>query len=139
MAQASGTRVLGQQHIYTCLAGSALAKGDLVQSTEATGTMTVDNAATNAAVFGFTKEAISSAATGLVDRIFAGDQFWFYISSGTLTAASVGKFGDIVNELSGTLTNSNNDFRIMGWDGVTTNYAIVEFGTPESSTTTVLA
>ncbi len=139
MAQAAGTRVLGQQHIYTCLAGSALAKNDLVQSTEATGSMTVDNAATNVAVFGFTKEAISSAATGLVDRAFAGDQFWFKITTGTLAAASVGKYGDISDEVGGTLTNSNNDFRIMGWDGVTTNYAIVEFGTPESSTTTILA
>ncbi len=139
MAYPSGTRVLGQQHICVCLAGSALAKGDLVQSTEATGSETVDNAATNVAVFGFTKEAISSAATGQVDRMFAGDQFWFKIGTGTLTAASIGKFGDISDELSGTLTNSNNDFRIRGWDGVTTNYAIVEFGTPESSTTTILA
>lgn len=139
MAFPHGTRALGQQHIETVTAGSALAKGDLVATTEATGTNTVDNAATNAAVFGFTKEAISSAATGLADRIFPGDRFWLYISSGTVSASTVGKFGDIVNELSGTLTNSNNDFRIMGWDGATTDFCIVEFGTPESATPTVLA
>jgi hypothetical protein len=51
----------------------------------------------------------------------------------------VGKFADIVDEASITLTNSNNDCRIISWDGVTTNYCVVEFGTPESSTTTILA
>lgn len=139
MAKPHGTRALGQQHIYTVTAGSALAKNDLVATTEATGTNTVDNAATNAAIFGFTREAISSAATGLADRAFAGDQFWVYVSSGTVSQSLVGKFVDIVNELSVTTTNSNNDARVMGWDGATTDFCIVEFGTPESSTTTVLA
>lgn len=139
MALPHGTRVLGQQQIETVTAGSTLAKGDLVATTEATGSNTVDNAATNTAIFGFTKEAITSGATGLADRARPGDRFWLYISSGTVAATTVGKFGDIVNELSGTLTNSNNDFRIMGWDGATTDFCIVEFGTPESATPTVLA
>lgn len=139
MALPHGTRVLGERHIKTVLAGSTLAEGDLVQSIEATGSDTVDNAATNAAVYGFTLGAITSAATGLADRILTGDQFWVKVSSGTVDATELGKFCDIVNELSVTLTESNNDARIMGWDGVTTNFAIVEFGTPESSTTTVLA
>lgn len=139
MALPHGTRVLGERHVYTVKAGSALAKGDLVQSTEATGSATVDNAATNTAVYGFTLEAIASGSTGLADRIHPGDQFWVKISSGTMDATYVGKFCDIVDELSVTLTNTNNDARIIGWDGVTTNYCIVEFGTPESGTTTVLA
>lgn len=139
MALPHGTRVLGQQHIVTVKAGSALAKKDLVQSTEATGTETVDNAATNVAVFGFTKEAIASGSTGLADRIFPGDQFWVYVSAGTVAASEVGKFCDIVDELSVTLTESNNDARIRGWDGATTDFCIVEFGTPESATPTVLA
>lgn len=139
MAKPHGTRALGQEHNCLVTAGSALAKNDLVQSTEATGTETVDNAATNVAIFGFTREAISSAATGIADRAFAGDQFWVYVSAGTVSATSIGKFADIVDELSVTLTNSNNDCRIRGWDGATTDFAIVEFGTPESSTTTILA
>lgn len=139
MALPSGTRALGVQHIETVTGGEALAKGDLVATTEATGTNTVGNAATNVAIFGFTKEAITSAGTGQADRAFPGDRFWFYISSGTVSASTVGKFGDIVNELSGTLTASNNDFRIMGWDGATTDFCIVEFGTPESATPTILA
>lgn len=139
MALPHGTRALGQQHIYTVTAGSALAKNDLVATTEATGTNTVDNAATNAAIFGFTREAIGSGSTGLADRAHPGDQFWVYVSSGTVSASLVGKFVDIVNELSVTTTNSNNDARVMGWDGATTDFCIVEFGTPESATTTVLA
>lgn len=139
MASPHGTRALGQQHIYTVTAGSALAKNDLVATTEATGTNTVDNAATNAAIFGFTREAIGSGSTGLADRAFAGDQFWVKISTGTVSAATVGKFADIVDELSLTLTTTNNDARVMRWDGATTDYCIVEFGTPESSTTTILA
>lgn len=139
MAKPHGTRVLGQEHNYLMLAGSALAKNDLVATTEATGSNTVDNAATNTAVFGFTREAIASAASGTVDRIHPGDQFWVYVSSGTVSATLLGKFVDIVNELSVTTTNSNNDARVMGWDGATTDFCIVEFGTPEASTTTVLA
>ena len=139
MARPHGTRVLGERHIRTGLAGSALAKGDLVQSTEATGTETINNAATNVAVAGFTLEAISSAATGDYDRMRSGDQFWVYVTTGTMQASEVGKFCDINNELGVTLTESNNDARIMGWDGVTTNFAIVEFTTPESATPTVLA
>ncbi len=139
MAKPHGTRVLGQQHIFTCLGGSTIAKGDLLQTIEATGSMTVDNAASNSAVFGFAKEVIASAATGKVDRIMPGDQFWVSVSSGTVSDSLVGKFVDIVNELSVTTTNSNNDARVMGWDGVTTSFAIVEFGTPESATPTILA
>lgn len=139
MALPHGTRALGQQHIERVTAGSALAKGDLVATTEATGTNTVDNAATNVAIFGFTKEAIGSGSIGLADRAMPGDRFWVYVSSGTVSASLVGKFVDIVNELSVTTTNTNNDARVMGWDGATTDFCIVEFGTPESATPTVLA
>ena len=139
MAQPHGTRVLGQEHHSTVTAASALAKKDMVATTEATGTNTVDNAATNVAVFGFTTEAIASAATGDADRLFPGDQFWVFVASGTVAASTVGKFADINNELGITLTASNNDVRVMGWDGAVTNYCIVEFGTPESATPTILA
>lgn len=139
MASPHGTRVLGQRHVLTMKAGSALAKGDFVQSTEATGSNTVDNAATNVAVFGVTLEAIASGASGQVDRIYPGDQFWVKVSTGTVSATEMGKFADIVDELSVTLTESNNDCRQMSWDGITTDYVVVEFGTPESATPTVLA
>ncbi len=84
-------------------------------------------------------EAVTSGGTGACDRMRPGDWFWAKVSTGTVSAASVGKFADIVDELTITLTNSNNDCRIMGWDGVTTNYCIVEYTTPESATPTVLA
>lgn len=139
MAQAHGTRSLGERHIRTGKAGSALAKGDLVQTTESTGDETIDNAATNVAVAGFTIAVIGSGSTGDYDRIRPGDQFWVKISTGTMTASEVGKFADIVDELSITLTGNNNDCRLMGWDSSVTDFAIVEFGTPESATPTILA
>lgn len=138
MALPHGTRVLGQQHIETVLAGSALAKGDLVQSTEATGSNTVDNAATNVPVYGFTKEAIASAATGLADRIATYDRFWVKVTTGTVSATTIGKFFSIVDELSITLTASEVDGRVVGWDGATTDFCIVEFASPESASPTVL-
>ena len=139
MAQPHGTRALGERHTTVVTAGEALAKGDCVATTEATGTNTVGNAATNVAVLGFTLEAIANAATGLVDRLFPGDWFWVNVSAGTVAASTVGKFADIVNERSITLTANNNDVRVMGWDGATTNFCMVEFGTPESATPTILA
>lgn len=139
MASVAGTQVLGERHTQIVKAGSALAKGDLVQTIEATGSNTVDNAATNAGVFGYTLEAIGSGSTGNAQRIRQGDQFWAKISSGTMDATYVGKYADIVDELTITLTNSNNDCRIVGWDGVTTNYCVVEWGSPDAGITTILA
>ena len=67
MAFPHGTRVLGERHVVTCLAGSTIAKGDILQTIEATGSLTVDNAASNAPVRGIALQAIASAATGDVD------------------------------------------------------------------------
>lgn len=139
MALAHGTREFGERHVEQVLAGSALAKGDIIQSTEATGSNTVDNAATNVAVFGVTLEAISSGAYGLADRARPGDRFWLNVSTGTMAAAEVGKFADIQSETGVTLTESNNDVRIRGWDLTTTDKLIGEFTTPETATPTVLA
>ena len=50
-AKPHGTRVLGQEHNSIVTAASELAKGDLVATTEATGTNTVNNATTNAPLF----------------------------------------------------------------------------------------
>jgi len=139
MAKPHGTRTLGRRHVFTGLAASDLAKGDLVATTESTGSKTLDDAATNVAVAGFMLEAALTAANGDYDRIRSGDQFWVYIASGTMAATEIGMFADINNELGITLSETNNDCRIMGWDGVTTNFCIVEFTTPETATPTVLA
>lgn len=139
MAQSHGTRVLGERHVKTLLAGSALAKGDIVQTTEATGSNTVDNAATNTAVRGVALAAADSAANVEVDQFRPGDRFWVKVSSGTVSATLMGKFGDIVDELSVTTSASNNDVRFVDWDGITTDFAVVEYTTPESATPTILA
>lgn len=131
------TRRTGVREVVSCLAGSALAKGDLVQSIEATGSTTVDNAASNSAVFGVTLEAIASGSVGLVDRIHPGDIFEVTGITGTMSAAGVFKLADIVDETTVTLTASNNDVRVMGWDGATTNKCYVSFTSPELSTATI--
>lgn len=137
MAGLHGERASGKRNVFYCKAGSALAKGDIVQSIEATGARTVDNAASNAPVFGVTLEAIASGANGLVDRLSPGDRVWVKVSSGTVSDTLMLKFGDLVDEASVTTTASNNDVRFLEWDGVTTNYAIVGFTTTEAGTATV--
>ena len=130
MALAQGNRVSGVRHMVPVLAGAALVAGDIVQSVEATGSNTVNVCATNKAVFGIASVAIASGATGDIDNIQPGDQFWVKIITGTMDATFVGKFADLTGALAATgitLTNTNNDVRIMGWDGKTTNFCIVEF------------
>lgn len=97
-------------------------KGDIVQYTQATGSRTIGVAATNEAVLGITDAAITNATAGVVDVLSPGDQVWVEIVSGTMTDAVVGTYADIVDEDGITLTESNNDFLILGWDGVTTNW-----------------
>ena len=89
---------------------------------EGTGSRTVDNAATNTPVLGVAEAAAGSAAECLVDMAHPGDQFWIEITAGTMTDAVVGTMGDLQAENGITLTESNNDFLILGWDGVTTNW-----------------
>lgn len=115
-------RKTGKRNIFRATAGSALAKGDILQMTEATGSRTVDNAASDSAVLGICDAAISSAATGLVDVLSPSDQVWVQIQTGTMSATEVGKFADISDETGITLTESNNDFLILGWDGKTTSW-----------------
>ncbi len=125
-----------------CKAAAALVAGDIVQTVEATGSNTVDVCATNAAMFGICTSAIASGAVGDIDQAYPGDQFWVKIISGPMDATYVGKFADLTGALAATgitLTNSNNDFKITGWDGKTTNYCFGFFTTPETATPTVLA
>lgn len=141
MAYPQGTRALGERHIFTVKAAATLVVTDIIQTIEATGSNTVDVCATNASVFGFPIQGIASGATGLADRARPGDLFWFKLISGTMDATYVGKYADFTGALGATgltLTNTNNDVRIFGWDGVTTNYVIGEFTSPESATPTIL-
>jgi hypothetical protein len=132
----SCSRKSGQRNITRGLAGSALAKGDVVQSVEATGSNTYDNAASNAAIGGIATHAASSAAEVLVDVLSPGDEVWITITSGTMSDAYIGKYADLADETGITLTASANDFRIKGWDGKTTNLCYGVFMTTEQNITT---
>ena len=118
----SAYRKTGERDIWRGTAGSAIEKGDIVQMVEGTGTRSFDNAATNTPVLGVVDAAVGSAAEGLVDMAHPGDQFWMEITAGTMSEASVGTMGDLQAENGITLTESNNDFLILGWDGARTNW-----------------
>lgn len=131
-------RKTGRRDIMRCTAGSALAKGDIVQLVEATGSRTVDNAATGAAVLGYTLAAASSSAEVLVDVLHPGDQVVVTVSSGTVSETEIGKYADIADEVSLTLTESNNDFIQMGWDGKTSTEVYGCFTTLQVSQPTAI-
>lgn len=114
-------RKTGKRNIQRVLAGSALAKGDIVQTIEATGSRTVDNAATNASVYGILEAAIASAESGQADMLSPGEQVWVQCQNGSVMAESyIYQFVDIYDETGVDLAaSSNKDFLVLGWDGVT--------------------
>lgn len=130
-------RKTGQRNILRCTAGSALAKGDILQSTEATGSRTVDNAASNTAVLGYATHAAAQGAEVLVDVLSPGDQV-VVSCTGTMAESYVLKNCDISDETTLALaTDTNHDFRVLGWDGKTTSECYGVFTTLEMSTPTI--
>jgi len=133
------TRRTGVRKIRTVLAGATFTKGQAVQMDEATGSNTAIAAVTNTPIAGITTAAITSAATGDIDLMAPGDEFLADISSGTMAAASVGKYCDLAGSgASVTLTATNNDYRIVGWDGVNTAQCYITPTSPESATPTAI-
>lgn len=116
-------RRTGKRDIFRATAtAEAVAKGDIVTLDNSTGARDVDVAATNTPVFGISDAAADAGATVLIDMLHPGDQVWVQIQTGTMSDTEVGKYADIEDEDGITLTESNNDFLILGWDGKTTNW-----------------
>lgn len=130
----SFTRKTGHQNCRRYNAAGTIAVGDAVQFDE-NGEVVV--CATNKAVLGVALTAATSATDCLVDIAMPGDQWEATVSTGTMAAAEVGEEADFEDENSLTLTESNNDFLITGWDGYTTTKCIGQF--MKTAATTIAA
>lgn len=111
-------RRTGQSHFKEYNSAGTITKGDAVQFDE-NGEVVV--AATNKAVVGVAVASATSSTTCVVDIAMPGDEFEFPIETGTMAATEVGEEADLNSADGLTLTESNNDVLITGWDGVTTS------------------
>ena len=112
---------------YTVGGSVTVAVGDVVQIKEASGSIILG--VTSAEVLGVALEASASGSTTpiLVDVAYPGDEFECRVSTGTMAATEIGDEADLADEDSITLTESNNDVLITGWDGTDTGKAYVTF------------
>lgn len=113
----SFVRRKGHEQCQTFSSAGTIAAKDAVQFDE-NGEVVV--AATGAEVLGIALQAATSSDNVLVDVLSPGDEVEATIETGTMAAAEVGEEADINSADGLTLTESNNDFLITGWDGVTT-------------------
>lgn len=95
-----------------------ITEGDAVQFDE-NGEVVV--AATNKAVVGIAVKDATSSTTCVVEIARSGVEYEFPIETGTMAAAEVGETADLNSADGLTLTESNNDVLITGWDGVNTD------------------
>lgn len=130
------TRRTGHSHYKTYPSSGTIAAGDPVQFDE-NGEVAVGASAKS--VVGVAVNAATSSTNCTVDIDLPGDTWWAAIGTGTMAEAEVGEEADIHGTpASGlTLTESNNDFLITGWDGVTTTKCFGQF--MKSGSTTIAA
>lgn len=127
-------RRTGKRNVQQYNSAGTIAAGDSVQFDE-NGEVIV--AATNKAVVGIALEDATSSTTVLVDVVLPGDEFEFPIESGTMATEEIGEEADLNSADGLTLTESNNDVLITGWDGVTTTKCYGIF--MKSAATTIAA
>lgn len=125
------TRRTGHQNCRKFSAAGTIAANDVVQFDEG-GEVVVG--ATAKAILGIALEAATSDDEVLVDILLPGDQVEATIETGTMAATEIGEEADINSADGLTLTESNNDFIITGWDGVTTTKCYGQFMKPASTT-----
>lgn len=77
--------------------------------------------ATNKDIVGIALEAATSSTEPLIQLLKSGDIIEARGANITMTAASVGNHADQATGNEVSLTDSNKDFLIVGWDGVTTS------------------
>lgn len=119
-------RRTGQRDVREFNSAGSISAGDLVQFDE---NGEVDVLATNKDCVGIALEDATSSTTVKVDVLHGGDECEFPIETGTMATAEIGEEADINSADGLTLTESNNDVLITGWDGVTTSkcYGVMKF------------
>lgn len=110
-------RRAGQSRCRRYNSSGTIAAYDVVQFDE---NGEVEVAATSKSVLGICLEAATSSTAPLIDILHPGEEVYATIETGTMAATEVGEEADINSADGLTLTESNNDFVITGWDGATT-------------------
>ena len=132
MATFGFKRVTGAADVRSMIvdSSSVIAIGDLVSTDESAGDLIVG--ATNIANAGVAQEASASGSTTAIkyDRLTPGSVWRARVETGTAALSEVGKFADINTQDGITLTESNNDCRVINWNGVA-GFLDVEFTTTE--------
>lgn len=108
----------GERDVRLYNSAGTITAGDLVQYDEGG---EVIAAATNKDIVGIALEDATSSTTVHVDVVHSGDELEFPVEAGTMAAAEIGNEADLNSADGVTLTESNNDVLITGWDGVTTS------------------
>ena len=111
-------RRIGSSHSRVYDSAGTITAGDAVQFDE-NGEVVV--AATGAEVLGIASADATSSDTVHVEIATPSSEYVFPIETGTMAAAEVGEEADINSADGLTLTESNNDVLITGWDGVSTD------------------
>lgn len=117
-------RRTGMRDVREFNSAGSITAGDTVQFDE-NGEVVV--AATNKDVVGIALQDATSSTTVLVDVAHSGDEYEFPIETGTMADAEIGEEADLNSADGLTLTESNNDVLITGWDGVTTSKCYGQF------------
>ena len=111
-------RRTGKSHYKEYTASGAITAGDAVQFDE---NGEVAAAATNKAIVGIALAAATTNSTCKVDVVDSGSEWEMPIEAGTMATSEVGEEADLNSADGLTLTESNNDVCITGWDGATTS------------------
>jgi hypothetical protein len=128
------SRLTGTRHVIPTYCASALNAGEIVQTVEATGgnvtyeLPTIAAAASNAAVLGIVVGTTTAAGIVFVDTLRSGDWVDAPASTTSMDYTYLGKEIDIVDQDSVRVdASTNDDCRVVGWDGKTTFRTWVEF------------
>lgn len=123
------TRVEGHPHSRRHLVGATqtIALNDLVQYKEASGSIILG--VTNVEILGASLETnVANATTPILVDIFqSGDLIDCKVGTGTMAATEIGEEADIADEDALTLTESNNDVLIQGWNRYDTDQCYASF------------
>lgn len=114
----SYTRRTGTRKVKEYNSADTLSAGELCQFDEAG---EIISAVTAKGVLGIALAAATSSTTVLVDILSPGDEVKCNSITGTMGASEIGNEVDLsTGGLAVTLTESNGDAIITGWDGATT-------------------
>ena len=107
-----------------------IAKGDACEFNEGG---FVQVAATSEAIVGIATRDSAVSTTAVLDIVDKGSEWLMPIEAGTMVATEIGEEADLNSPDGITLTESNNDVLITGWDTVSTDkcygiFKILAFG-----------